>query len=302
MSNPAFLAKRTKFYHKVANDENSYPERVYQAYPKSSFRNPLQIRDSNFNTPKLKDQDTRIYPVPKGNSSYAKAKKAEYMDKDLVKAEMYYKLAISRRDRAESALKDLAGLLHQQGKTTEACEILKTHKSLFSDVSKYENLLNSLKKQVIAKGNSLNKYVKISQISDHFQDTDIKRLFKNSSRVVEIEYGFDFTPEGKVRFAVMKFKTHSAARKTLEGLLTWDTYKIQWVSITGEVIGEAVQGKAIECKKQFPLFNYKLFLNPPGESIYPIALDEEDSLTPLKLFDWEGVSLLGPKLFREIID
>lgn len=301
MSNSVLQSKRTKVYYRASNDENSYSVRTSQAYPKPAIRSPLSVRDSN-SCFKPKDRDTKAYPVPKGNTCYAKAKKAEYMDKDLSKAEMYYKLAIQRGDRAESALKDLAGLLHQQGRTTEACEILKNHKSLFSDVSKYENLLNSLKKQVIAKGNSLNKYVKISHISDSFQDTDIKHLFKNSSRVVDIDYGFDFTPEGKVRFAVMKFKTHSAARKTLEGLLNWDTYKIEWVSITGEVIGEAIQGKAIECKKQFPLFNYKLFLNPVGENIYPIPVDEEVSLTPSGLSDWEGILLLGPELYSEIVD
>lgn len=56
-------------------------------------------------------------PLPKGNSFYAMAKRAEYKAKNLSLAKTYYREAINIGDRSESALKDLAGILHQEGRT-----------------------------------------------------------------------------------------------------------------------------------------------------------------------------------------
>jgi Flp pilus assembly protein TadD len=85
--------------------------------------------------------------LPQGDTAYAKAKRAEYIERDLGKAEMLYRRAIFLGERASSAAKDLAGVLHQQGKTQEACRFLKSHQHLFAlEPKKYENLLSSLQK------------------------------------------------------------------------------------------------------------------------------------------------------------
>jgi len=71
------------------------------------------------------------------------------LERDLVKAEKYYKIAIRCNERLDSAIKDLATVLHQQGKTEEACKFLEQYRDYYhGDKVKYENLLDNLRKQV----------------------------------------------------------------------------------------------------------------------------------------------------------
>ncbi len=51
-------------------------------------------------------------PLPKGNDLYSQAKKAEFEQRNLEKAEFLYKEAIKRNEKTESAIKDLATVLH----------------------------------------------------------------------------------------------------------------------------------------------------------------------------------------------
>lgn len=67
----------------------------------------------------LQTKNERQVPIPKGNSAYSKAKRAEYIERDLDKAVRFYKLAIKNNERVDSAIKDLATVLHQQG---EVCK------------------------------------------------------------------------------------------------------------------------------------------------------------------------------------
>ena len=82
-------------------------------------------------------------------------------------AEKFYRIAIQNGERLESAIKDLATVMHQQGidntllkslktsikgKTNEACEFLQRNRPSYKgDLAKYDNLLNNLKKQVVLK-------------------------------------------------------------------------------------------------------------------------------------------------------
>ena len=52
------------------------------------------------------------HPIPKGFTAYTTAKKKEYDEKNLEKAVKFYKVAIEKGERTESAVKDLAGALH----------------------------------------------------------------------------------------------------------------------------------------------------------------------------------------------
>jgi hypothetical protein len=54
----------------------------------------------------------KLYPIPPGSSPYSLAKRAEYIEKDLDKAEFLYRLAIDRTERLKSSIKDLASVLH----------------------------------------------------------------------------------------------------------------------------------------------------------------------------------------------
>jgi len=69
--------------------------------------------------------------------------------RNLAKAEKFYRIAIKNGERLESAIKDLATVLHQQGKTDEACKFLEDHRHLCKrNRAKYDNLLLNLRKQV----------------------------------------------------------------------------------------------------------------------------------------------------------
>ena len=166
-------------------------------------------------------------PLPKGNSPYALAKKAEYIKKDLELAKHYYKLAIKHGDRGESAIKDIASILHQEGLTKQACDFLSEHQTFFKDHKKFENLLSSLQKQIIPSENCLKRILKLSPVSDFASAESVKDLFKNSSRILDVEFHY----HNNQRCAFLKFQSHSSARKTLEGLLNWDQQKVEWVSV-----------------------------------------------------------------------
>ena len=162
-------------------------------------------------------------PLPKGNSPYALAKQAEYLKKDLDLAKHYYQLAIQQGDRRESAIKDIASILHQEGLTQQACEFLSEHRLHFKDQKKFENLLKSLQKQIIPSENCLKRILKLSPVSDSATAESLKSIFKNASRVIEVEFHY----YNNQRSGFLKFQSHSSARKTLEGLLNWEQQKIE---------------------------------------------------------------------------
>lgn len=176
------------------------------------------------------------YPIPRQQTPYAYAKIAEYIEKDLEKAEHYYRQAIEIGERPESALKDLAGILHQQGKTEEACELLRSHKHLFiADLTRYENLLKNLQKQIFPSQNSYNKSVKISGLGLMADELTIRGMFENPSRILHIEI-YDVSDSNQ-KYGIIRFASHSAARKTLEGFRS-SRHKLEWMSLNGEITGE----------------------------------------------------------------
>jgi hypothetical protein len=273
----------SRSYFPTRHSPNHYPN----SYPKKPF-----MRASIEKTPV---KESRLfYPIPKGDSPYALAKKSEYIDKDLSKAEYFYKLAIEQGDRPESAIKDLAGVIHQQGKTLEAIEILKQHKHLFyADMTKYENLLQNLKRQVVQKGNRLNKLLKISPLPLDYTTEMVKNLFGNDKRISDVE----LYSEGPHIYAILKFSTHSAARKTLESFLAWEKFKVEWISITGDSAGDA-NHKRGEPKKDRVLFVYKVFQRDPESKalVLPIDSDQDTSQSDLECDDFEF--LIGKDLSK----
>lgn len=213
-----------------------------EASRKLSFQSGLQryLAGSSFK---------RGFPIPREATPYAYAKAAEYIEKNLEKAEHYYRQAIEIGERPESAIKDLAGILHQQGKTEQACELLKANKKVFiADQGKYENLLKNLQKQMTPSKNTLNKAVKISGLGPMADELTVKAMFNKPSRILHIEFGYD---EDGMRWGILRFSSHSAARKTFEGFKAFHRYKLDWMSVTGELVGEV----AAEGVQDFSLFS-----------------------------------------------
>ena len=260
-------------------------------FNKSNFQKIIDLKSAHKDkiVKKNHKESRTFYPIPKGDSPYALAKKAEYIEKDIAKAEFYYKQAILEGDRAESAIKDLAGVIHQQGKTLEAIQVLKQNKHLFdSDPVKYENLLQNLKRQVVQKGNRLNKLLKIAPLP---LDSTIESV--QLMRISDIE----LYNEGSHIYAIVKFSTHSAARKTLESFAGWENYKVEWISITGDNAGNA-NHKRGESRKDRVLFVYKIFHRDPDSRALVLPLDSNPVIAEIKLSDDQSKLLIGSSLFN----
>lgn len=164
------------------------------------------------------DAQGKAYPIPKGDTPYVQAKKSEYIAKDLSQAAAFYRLAIAQGERPESAVKDLAGVLVQQGKMTEARELLQTHQHLFaSDIAKYQNLLTNVCKQTTVTC----RYLRLSGLPDNASPQTIRALFSNPNRIHDIEI------DKTAGIALLKIMSHSAARKTIESFRARGLYTLE---------------------------------------------------------------------------
>jgi tetratricopeptide (TPR) repeat protein/cold shock CspA family protein len=82
---------------------------------------------------------------PKGEGPYALAKRAETVEKDVAKAELWYRVAIRENDSRGSAIKDLSWLLYRQRKTDEAVELLKHDRLTAIEQESFDNKLTMLR-------------------------------------------------------------------------------------------------------------------------------------------------------------
>lgn len=83
----------------------------------------------------------RVSGVPRGSNPYARAKRMQLIEKDLDRAAQLLRAAINQGDNAESAVKDLAALLVQQGKPEEAIQVLIKNRKRIRDQQSVDNLL-----------------------------------------------------------------------------------------------------------------------------------------------------------------
>lgn len=84
---------------------------------------------------------SRATGVPKGSGPFARAKRVQLIEKDLDKAAQLLRQAIVHGDNAESAVKDLANLLAQQGRPQEAVEVLTRYRQKVKDQQSVDNML-----------------------------------------------------------------------------------------------------------------------------------------------------------------
>lgn len=244
-------------------------------------------------------------PIPKGDTPYALAKIAEYKDRDLDKAEFYYKQAITNGERVISAIKDLASLMHQRGKTKAALEYLEKNKHLFkNDQEKFENLYSTLEKQLSASANSQNKRIKISNLNSSATESDIHQMFENPVRIKSIEFSNESIHKHLNNFCIVSFNSHSSARKTLEGFHHWDKYKVEWINNENKIVGDAhyYRQKMEDYRKSHPTFDYQIFDRDPCGYIYCLPLDSSPLIMCRQVSENEesAYKLLGSQLFTTI--
>lgn len=83
----------------------------------------------------------RISGIPRGSNPYARAKRAQLIEKDLERAAELLRVAIEQGDTVESAVKDLATLLVQLGKPDEAIQVLEKNRKKIRDRQSVDNML-----------------------------------------------------------------------------------------------------------------------------------------------------------------
>lgn len=240
----------------------------------------------NYHKKRRTVQRSRKVPLPKGQSFYALAKHAEYLLKDLERAEYFYLQAIVNGDRKESAVKDLASLLHQKGKTQDACRVLERFSSsIKTNPEKLKNLYISLQKH-LQTSEKQPKALKVSGFHSKPSNFEVFSLFENSSRIKTIE---------NIGSSVLiSFPSHSSARKTLESFSHWGTFKLFWVSSDRSVLGEIQSRERISLKPVS--FSFKLFFKDPCCAWLCLPIDSTDFVDIKDSFEAEASIVLGSAL------
>ncbi len=85
--------------------------------------------------------------VPKGSNPFARAKRAQVFEKDLDKAEQFFKQAIRENDNLESAVNDLAWLLSQRGRFEDGVKVIEQNRSRIRNQQSLENVLTNIYKK-----------------------------------------------------------------------------------------------------------------------------------------------------------
>jgi len=83
----------------------------------------------------------RVSGVPRGSNPYARAKRVQLVEKDLERAAQLLRDAIRQGDNVESAVKDLAALLVQLGRSDEAIRVLEKNRERISNQQSVDNML-----------------------------------------------------------------------------------------------------------------------------------------------------------------
>lgn len=83
----------------------------------------------------------RVSGVPRGSNPYARAKRVQLVEKDLERAAQLLREAIKQGDNVESAVKDLAALLVQLGRSDEAIQVLERNRGRISNQQSVDNML-----------------------------------------------------------------------------------------------------------------------------------------------------------------
>jgi tetratricopeptide (TPR) repeat protein len=83
----------------------------------------------------------KIENLPKGSNPYARAKRAQIIEKDYETAIEFYEKAIETKDNFEVAVRELALLFDELGRTGDSIDLLNRNRELVRDKVSIENLL-----------------------------------------------------------------------------------------------------------------------------------------------------------------
>lgn len=83
----------------------------------------------------------RASGVPRGSNPFARAKRAQLVEKNLDQAIKFFQMAIMQGDRTESAVKDLAAIYSEQGRPQAAIDLLLKHRDSINNQQSVDNML-----------------------------------------------------------------------------------------------------------------------------------------------------------------
>lgn len=113
----------------------------------SNMKKVLEVERSYKDAEELTDvwkQAALVQSVPKGTGHYARAKRAQLIEKNYKKAVEHFYKAIQKNENMESSLKDLAALLAQMERTEEAIKVVQQNRRWCKNQPSIENMLISL--------------------------------------------------------------------------------------------------------------------------------------------------------------
>ena len=116
----------------------------------SHIRRVLSINKNYPNATKNYDkwrEYARESTVPKGSNPFARAKQAQVVEKDLDRAEKFFRQAIRENDNLESAVNDLACLLSQLGRFEDGVKVIEQNRSRIRNQQSSENVLTNIYKK-----------------------------------------------------------------------------------------------------------------------------------------------------------
>jgi hypothetical protein len=155
----------------------------------------------------------------------------------------------------------------------------------------------------VPSANCLNKFLKVSGLEAPSRIPDVLQLFNNPNRVLEVKIGSEGPEHRRVHFAVVKFSSHSAARKTLDAFQHWDKVKIEWMTSDGEVTGDAnPKCFKLEQMRKNPVFEYLLFERDPENWLLTMPVDEKDHLGCAEVDYDVDPRVLGEELVDLVFD
>jgi tetratricopeptide (TPR) repeat protein len=122
---------------KYAND-GEYPKAIAQVRKVLSLNPEYSQAQEHYE--KWREY-ARATGVPRGTNPFARAKRAQLIEKDLERAAQLFETAIKQGDNVESAIKDLAALLLQLGRVQEAIHFLQRNRNKITDQQSVDNIL-----------------------------------------------------------------------------------------------------------------------------------------------------------------
>ena len=155
-------------------------------------------------------------PLPRAFRGYYRDAKAAEQQEQFATAEQLYRKSLSIPSERHSAVKDLAGLMHMMGRTSEAISFLESHPPTASSfLPAHRNLLDQLRTAAanLERNRDLPRTLLI-EAATLMDWSSLSGLVNNSLAVRELDY-FQGQPGNR---AILVFASNSAARRALRGL------------------------------------------------------------------------------------